>query len=78
MTVLMIFLAAAAGILAGTWHEYHTGTFDHLMRKIAKPPPPTTAPRSHDDFIDDCEQFNKAMITIALDMRVLEAPETWQ
>lgn len=78
MTVILVIMAAAVGAFFGSWHEYYTGRFDHVVRRISKPTPPVTHPRSHDDFIDDCEQFNRAMITTPLDQRVLLAPDTVQ
>jgi hypothetical protein len=67
-----------AGALVGMWYEYYSGKFEHLMRRISRPSQQAAPPRNHEDFIDDCEQFNRAMITVPVDQRVFEVSETIQ
>lgn len=74
MTALLVISAISIGAIFGMWHEYYTGYFDHYMRRITRPRFPTPRPVRHDGFLDDCEQFNRAMIN----GRVIAAPETMQ
>lgn len=78
MTVLYVVLAAIVGALAGTWHEYYTGRFDHFMRRMAKRNKPAAPPFSHEAFLDGCEYFNRRMLETPIDQRVFEDVETVQ
>lgn len=62
------------GICVGIRAEYRNGYLDRHLHK------PWPKPRLvlHEDFIDDCEQFNRAMITVPVDQRVFEVSETIQ
>lgn len=78
MTAVLSILAAALGALAGMYYEYYTGNLDHFMRRITRPKFPTPQRVLSDAFLDDCEQFNRAMLKTPLDQRVFEEVETVQ
>jgi len=60
MTTLLVGMAAfLIGMCVGIHLEYRNGYLDRHLRK-PWPTPPAAA--LHEDFIDDCEQFNRAMI----------------
>jgi hypothetical protein len=76
-TVLACMTCFLMGICVGIRAEYRNGYLDrHLRKPWARVPDPPLI--SHEDFIDDCEQFNRAMIQTPVDQRVFEAPETLQ
>jgi len=69
-TIFVGAICLLVGICVGIHVEYRNGYLDRHLHK------PWPIPRSvlHEDSLDDCEQFNRAMI----ERRVIETPETLQ
>lgn len=78
MSLLFYIPVAAMCAVTGMWYEYHTGVFEHWARRITQPRFPTPQPVLHDDYIDDCEHFNRALLRASFGHRALEAPDTIQ
>jgi hypothetical protein len=78
MTTMLVVAAVAIAVLVGMWFEYHTGRFDHFMCRYTRPKFPTPQPVLSEEFIDDREQFNRAMIKTPMSQRVFEEKETLQ
>jgi len=76
--IALLFLAMPICIITGMIIEWRTGTMDHWIRHFTRPKFPPPQPILHEQFIDDCEMFNRAMIQTPLMHRVFEAPETLQ
>lgn len=62
------------GICVGIRAEYRNGYLDRRLHK----PWPVPKPVITDDFIDDCHQFNVALLRTPFEQRVIETSETIQ
>ena len=77
MIIAAIFLfCIPVAVIGGMAIECYCGRMDHVIRKISRPV--KVQPILHDDFIDDCEQFNRAMLTVPIVHRVFDTKDTLQ
>lgn len=73
---MWIFTAAVTGLIVGMWCEYYSGRLEHAIRQASKKMPAEPVRRDWiDECIDDCEQFDRAMIRVPAAM---DAPERLQ
>ena len=79
ITAILLFdlmFVVPLAVIIGMAIEWRSGRMDHWIRQVAPPVSfPTLQPvRPHEDYIDDCDQFNRAVIKAAFDKTLFAEP----